>query len=437
MRTIGLIFMGDEPRLLVGGIPIAERQARQLRRAGVTAIRAVDVVPLTVLPAGVEPVAAGDLATAIAADDLVVVMAPDLVTDERALALLLAASAPALLVDPVPLPADPMAGNGAERIDAASISAGLLLLPGAMVRSVAASLGDWDLASTLLRAAVSDPATRRVDFAAIPLYAANRRREVPLVWAQPRTPEAARATTVAVIAAAQKGCLDWPARFIHPPIEDALVRLLAPTPITPNMVTIATGIIGIAAGIAFAQGALWWGLALALVTGPLDGVDGKLARTRIEFSKWGDLEHLLDKLLEYGWYLAIAGHFAAVSGSALPWAVAALIILPALAEAVQGEVFRRLTGGQLDDAGPLERRLRLISGRRNTFLWTWAGFAAVGEWFAGFVMIAAYSILTTAVAQWRFYARLTAYGRDHGATIAANLKATGYDFLPPSGVSTK
>lgn len=445
MQTIGLIFPQGPPALSVGGIDIAERQVRQLRRAGVARLLAVDVVPLTILPADVEPIRAADLVTAITPADHVVVMSPGLVIDERALTTVLASAAmatatpnaPAILVDPVALPADLDTGNGAERIDASTVWAGLMLLPGGLVRDVARGLGDWDLASTLLRAAVADPAATRLAFTAIPRYAANRRREVALVWAQPQTPEAAVTTTAAIVAAAQKGCLDWPARFIHPPIEDALVRFLAPTPVTPNQVTLATGVIGVAAGIAFAYGALWWGLALALLTGPLDGVDGKLARTRIEFSKWGDLEHLLDKLLEYGWYLAIAGHFAATRASALPWALAALIILPALAEAVQGEVFRRLTGVQLDDAGPLERRIRLVSGRRNTFLWAWLGFAALGQWFAGFVMIAAYSVITTGVAQWRFYARLTSYARDHGAKIAANLKATGYDFLPPPGASPK
>jgi hypothetical protein len=117
--------------------------------------------------------------------------------------------------------------------------------------------------------------------------------------------------------------------------------------------------------------------------------------------------------------------------------VAALIILPALAEAVQGEFFRRITGIQLDDAGPVERRIRLFSGRRNTFLWTLLPFAALGAWFAGFVMLAIYSVATTAVAQWRFYVRLTQYGRDHGQQIAGNLSATSYDFLPTRGASPK
>jgi 1L-myo-inositol 1-phosphate cytidylyltransferase / CDP-L-myo-inositol myo-inositolphosphotransferase len=138
--------------------------------------------------------------------------------------------------------------------------------------------------------------------------------------------------------------------------------------------------------------------------------------------------------LEYAWYLCIAWHFSSVRGSALPWAIAALIILPAIAEAVQGEFFRRMTGIQLDDAGDVERRIRLFAGRRNTFLWTWLPLAAIGLWFEGFVILAIYSILTTAVAQWRFYKRLSAYARANGNKIATNFDATAYTFLPPTAL---
>ena len=203
------------------------------------------------------------------------------------------------------------------------------------------------------------------------------------------------------------------------------------------MVTLVTGVIGVVGMVAFAKGWLWTGLIIALIVGPLDGVDGKLARTRVAFSKYGDLEHVLDKFIEYGWYAALASYFSSVQGSALPWAIAALIVLPALAEAIQSEVFRRMTGVQLDDFGPVERRIRLFAGRRNTFLWTLIPFALLDAWFAGFVFLAVYSVVTTGVAQWRFYTRLADYGRDHGATIAANLQASRYDFLPTGRSSPK
>ncbi len=435
MRTIGLLFSAAETptSLVVGGISTLERQARQLRRAGVETLLASEIEPLTELPEGVEMLAVSALRGRIAADDRVIVLAPGLVIDERAIAAVLAAAAPAMLV----AKDGNGAGVGIERLDSVSFAAGVMTLWGAAVLSVAARLGDWNFASTLLRAAAADAAILRIDIDSIPTYAPARRRDAAITWARPTTEEAAVTATGKLIAAAQKGCLDWPARFLHPFPEDFLVRLLAPTRITPNMVTLGTGLIGVGAGVAFANGWMWLGLVLALITGPLDGVDGKLARTRVEFSKFGDLEHLLDKVLEYGWYLCIAGHFAAVMGGALPWAIAALIILPAFVEAVQGEFFRRMTGKQLDDAGPLERRIRLFAGRRNTFLWTWLPLAGMGLWFEGFVMLSIYSVATTAVAQWRFYRRLAAYGRDHGAMVAGNLRATGYQFLPPGDASSK
>ncbi len=432
MRIIGLLFPASDPQasLVAAGISILERQARQLRRAGADALFAVDVVPLTQLPAGVTAISAAALADAVQPGDRVIALAAGLIIDERGIAAVLAAQAPALLVWDATQPG----AQGVERLDAFGFAAGVMLLSGAVVRKLAAGIGEWDLSSTLIRSVAADPATSRIEFSAIPAYAPGRRRDVALIWARPQTPDEARAAGETLIAAAQKGCLDWPARFLHPWPEDMMVRLLAPTRITPNMVTAATAVIGVAAGVAFAYGWLWTGLMLALVTGPLDGVDGKLARARVEFSKWGDLEHLVDKLLEYGWYLCIAGHFSSVRDSALPFAVAILIILPAIAEAVQGEFFRRLTGIQLDDAGDVERRIRLVAGRRNTFLWTWLGFAALGLWFEGFVGLAIYSVLTTGVAQWRFYKRLSAYGRQHGDRIAANYAATAYTFLPPTGV---
>jgi phosphatidylglycerophosphate synthase len=435
MQTIGLLFL-TEPApvpLLVGGISVVERQARLLRRAGADRLYAVDVVPLTVLPHGVEAVTAAALPALVGREDRVVAVSAGLVIDERCIKAVLDAPLPAMLVadaGAVPL-------RGVERLDALSFAAGVLALPGMMVREVAATLGDWDLGSTLIRAAATNKATTRVDIAGIPLYAWERRREVPLIWALPASETDAAAATDAVVASAQKGCLDWPARFIHPAIENALVRLLAPTRVTPNMVTLFTGVIGIMGIIAFAKGWLWTGLVLALISGPLDGVDGKLARTRVEFSKYGDLEHVLDKFLEYGWYMGLAWYFAGVQTSALPWAVAALIILPALSEAIQSEIFRRMTGAQLDDSGVLERRIRLFAGRRNTFLWTLVPFGAFGAWFAGFVLLAVYSVVTTMVAQWRFYVRLEAYGRDHGGKIAANLAAGRYEFLPSGSASLK
>ena len=281
MRTIGFLFPPSETRasLVAGGLTAIERQARQLSRAGADALFAVDVVPLTQLPAGVTAITAAGVLEVVEARDRVVAIAAGLIIDERAIAAVLAAPVPAMLVRD----ATQTGAEGIERLDALTFAGGVMTISGTIVRRIASGLGEWDMESTLIRAAAEDPATARIELSSLPVYAPNRRRDVPMLWMLPQSPNESRDAGDAVIAAAQKGCLDWPARFIHPPIEDALVRALAPTKVTPNQVTLATGVIGIIAGVAFACGQLWLGPGLALLTGPLDGVDGKLARTRVEF----------------------------------------------------------------------------------------------------------------------------------------------------------
>lgn len=429
MSLIGLIFApaADVAALPVAGLTLVQRQARLLRRAGCSPVLLVGAEPLTPVPDEAEAVSVAGLPDRLAmfGTSPVLAISPGLILDERGIRELAAQPGPAMLVSDGRLVPPP----GVERLDASTLCAGLMKLPARQLADLARDIGDWDLGSTLIRILAADAGVMRVFLETLDSYAPDRRRDVPLLWARPLDADTARVTGEAILAQAQKGCLDWPARVLHPPVENALVRLLAPTRITPNMITIFAALLGVLAGWAFVQGQLWWGLALALSCGPLDGVDGKLARTRIEFSRWGDLEHALDKILEYGWYLCAAYWFAQSEGG-LAWALAALIILPAFAEAVQGEFFRRMTGAQLDDAGIFERRFRLVAGRRNTFLWTWLPFAALGLWFQGFIIIAVYSVLTTAVAQWRFYVRLAAFARQGDARVAANYAATQYDFLP-------
>lgn len=430
MALVAVLFaepVTHAAELRVGGISVVLRQCREMVIA--KAARILMVGGGAVTGRGAELVQAmasnADLAAHIADDDDVLVLAPGLVVDDRIIALVRANAAPAVAFWPQAVPL-----RGIERIDPQRLAAGVALYRGAMVREIVAQLGDWDLHSTLLRVAVADPDVAMIDLAAVDTYAPARRRIVPFVWEVPTDlPSAAHATDL-IVEAAQKGCLDWPARLLHPPIEDALVRLLAPTPVTPNMVTLFVALIGVVAGVAFAFGWLWTGLVLALLTGPLDGVDGKLARTTLTYSRFGDLEHVLDKVCEYGWYLCIASYFARTSGNAGPWAFAGLLVLFALAESLQGEFFRRFTGRQLDDWGAFERRFRLVSGRRNTFFWTWVPFAAAGAWYAGFVVMALYSVVTFFVMQARLFVRLQQYGSANSPLIAANFARTAYDFLP-------
>jgi phosphatidylglycerophosphate synthase len=417
--------------LTVAGRTVVERQARQAVVAGATRLlvvaadlparvvaRLAAILPLVQAPDAAE--AARHLADH---RGLCLAIEPGIVPDDRIVAGVAGAEAGACLAvfSATPPP-------GAVRLDQARHFAGVVALPIEIAAVVLADHGEWEPVETLARTAAASGAAE-VAVESIPLYAERSRRELPLLWER-AAPGRERAIERRLLGQAQKSCLDWPARFLHPPAEDALVRLLWPTPVTPNMVTLATALIGFVALGLFATGHLLAGLLLVLLVGPLDGVDGKLARTRSEFSKVGDLEHVLDKVLEYGWFLALAWWFATTGHGLAAWLAAGGIILAALLEAVQGEYFRRFTGRQLDDWGPFERRFRLVGGRRNTFFWTLLPFGLAGLWWPGFLMILAYALLTALVSEWRFLRALGQYARQEAPAVRRNFEGSAYAFLP-------
>ncbi len=462
---VAVLLVGESPTGLelpglgvVGGISLLERQVRMALKAGASRVIVVAVALTADLgarfsedPRVERATTNAQLAERLAGEARAVLhLAPGLLIDSRlVMALLSAQEWPALLAAqerpalravqdgpvlqvphdrPMLLAFGASAPEGAERLDSATHWAGAALLPAALVGRVAAELGDWELSGTLARAAVEAGAGRLM-VETVPTYAPARRRDAPMIWARPLDEAARAAGTASLLAAAQKGCLDWPARFIHPPLENALVRLLLPTPVTPNMVTLLTGLLGLAAIWLFARGEPLWALGLVLIVGPLDGVDGKLARTRHDFSKWGDLEHVLDKVLEYGWILAL-GYWLSQTHGVAAWLAAWGIIAFAVSEAASGEFFRRFTGRQLDDWGPFERRFRLVGGRRNTFFWSFLPFAVAGWWWEGFLMILGYAAITFAVSHWRLLKALGDYGSRVSEEVRANFADTAYDFLP-------
>lgn len=94
---------------------------------------------------------------------------------------------------------------------------------------------------------------------------------------------------------AGKGINDLMGEFVHPPIEFFLTRIAALTPITPNQVSYSIILLSLAGLYFFAVGQLWMGIAVNLVRGVVDGVDGKLARLTLRESKGGNvLDHGTD-----------------------------------------------------------------------------------------------------------------------------------------------
>jgi phosphatidylglycerophosphate synthase len=82
----------------------------------------------------------------------------------------------------------------------------------------------------------------------------------------------------------------WFTRLVDRRVSRALTRLLLPTGVTPNQVTVASIVVGIVAGMLFATGnraAAMGAAALFLASTIIDGCDGELARLTFRESRFG------------------------------------------------------------------------------------------------------------------------------------------------------
>ncbi len=223
---------------------------------------------------------------------------------------------------------------------------------------------------------------RRVDIRTVPEYLPDLRRHLPLAWTPIRSVADQQRASRHLFDAAQKGVLDFPARYLHPLPENALVRLLAGTPVTPNAVTILTGVLGFTATYLFSTGRqdeMGVALAIALVVNVLDGVDGKLARIRLQASRFGDrLDHFLDVTFEFSWYLAIGWGLRATGTAGNPLATGVGLIGVMLASRALSGVYKTFSGRQIHDHRAFDRGFRLVAGRRNIYV-----LVLVAGWLMG------------------------------------------------------
>jgi phosphatidylglycerophosphate synthase len=207
-----------------------------------------------------------------------------------------------------------------------------------------------------------------LDVSAQPLYYVSMRRKLRPFWFPAPSPDNRKLAKRVLFDSIQKGTLDIPAWF-HAPIETFLVSCLCKTRITPNQLTLLCNVVAWIATFLFATGRLGWGLALALIVGVLDGLDGKQARLKVETTKRGKIEHWFDALFEMSWWIAIAWHFL-VSGQLS--AAFGYLLLFLVAEGVDGLAKGSVyftTGKIIDELGAFERFVRLVGGRRNVYIW--------------------------------------------------------------------
>ena len=239
-------------------------------------------------------------------------------------------------------------------------------------------------------------------------YSSEIRGPVVPYFMEVRSGDDASEATRLLIRSQQKQVMDFPAQFIDPPFENALTRFLCHTPVTPNMVTYAG--VALAMGVAYL---FWHGYFLAGAFGTfaveiLDGVDGKLARTKLEYSRLGRHEAFIDYFCENSWYVALGVGLGGLVGNRLPALLAGMMIL----SDTMDNVFYTLAGKWYDKSidlfSPFDAAFRRVAGRRNIY-----GMMFILGFLAGF------PLLTFGAAA--FWAALTA--GTHGFRLMQHGKA--------------
>jgi phosphatidylglycerophosphate synthase len=382
-RVESVIFVPDsdawERRGAPGGLSLLERQIKQLRALGfeaplllVAAAGPPEVPPGLAAREVVAVAGAADVtaAMAMACDRLpetFVFLTADRLVDPRVLRALAAGASPMLAC-----------GDG-ERTD------GIGRAAAADVRRHGRDLAAH---AAVLRVDTLDP------------YVPELRGTAPPYLFAVRSPADRRRAWSVLLDHVQKRTLDLPGQYFDSPFENALVRLLAPTAITPNQITLLTLVVAGVVALLFLNGWLRTGVLLALVVGVLDGVDGKLARMKLATSKLGELEHIGDFLYENAWYLALGTHLRHATGDPTFWWLALALVACDLADSVLYQLARSRTGRMLDELTPFDAAFRRIAGRRNVYVWIFvAGFFAgqAPAALAGATVWAACTVLVHAV----------------------------------------
>lgn len=236
----------------------------------------------------------------------------------------------------------------------------------------------------------------RVDAARQQAYVGSMRRSVrPVFFPAPsleRRPLAERLLRDAT----QKGVLDFPA-LVHAPIEKWLVSHLCRTTITPNQITLGTGVLGLGVTLLYVCGYLWAGVLLALVIGVLDGIDGKLARLKAQTTKLGKKEHDLDYLVETSWWAALAYYFHATGQIRYAYVIFFAFFALHVLERVAKKAVQRRISRNLDDFAPFDRLVRIVAGRRNIYTWLFTFFLVIGAPATGFIWLCFWGIASAVI----------------------------------------
>jgi phosphatidylglycerophosphate synthase len=127
----------------------------------------------------------------------------------------------------------------------------------------------------------------------------------------------------------------------------------------------------------------------------LDGVDGKLARTKVETTTAGEWEHLTDYFIELSWWSALAFYFRH-AGLSSAFGLLGLYVGSDLLDRLAKRAVKKKVGRNLDDVSNFDRFVRCIGARRNINVWILIAALALGDAASGFVLVCWWGAATVA-----------------------------------------
>jgi phosphatidylglycerophosphate synthase len=192
-----------------------------------------------------------------------------------------------------------------------------------------------------------------------------------------------------------KGATDLVTKHVWPVPAFYITRWLARLGVRPNPVTLVGAIATVLAFYWFLQGSFALGLVAAWLMTFLDTVDGKLARTTLTSSKWGDVfDHGIDLVHPPFWYAAWAFGLAEV-GHGLPegWIAPLLVIILGgyVAQRLMEGVAIKWLGLEIHIWRKIDTLFRQITARRNPNLLLLTGLTLAGRPDIGLVAVGAWT----------------------------------------------
>lgn len=201
------------------------------------------------------------------------------------------------------------------------------LLAGSRDRRIAVSENDAFAGALYVRGDASDVIAAIAEGRELPIDGAEHIQHGDIA-VHPATTPAERAAATQMLLRLNIKKEDNPVtKHCYRPLSRPLTRLLVWTPLTPNQISVAVGVLGLFGCWLTAQPGqanLIWGAAIIFFAGVLDGCDGEIARLKLVYSAAGAwIDTVVDEITTTAYFVAIAYHVFAMHPDATytPWVV--------------------------------------------------------------------------------------------------------------------